>query len=348
MRHFGFGKRDLNIASAALVAFVGVGLNFVLSARVAAERPVTKQIEHAIRTAIPQLEQGATGSANQRKCFTCHHQALPLITLAHAEQQGFRIDGENFARQVQHTINHLKRGRNQYRSGRGQGGKIFTAGYAMWALDAADYHADETTDAVVDFLLQHQVDSDHWSQASRRPPTSGSDFAASYLALRALAIFAGPQRAHRIEQREREVASWLAAQEPIDTEDKVFRIRLLAHIDAEKQLLDKATAELVDAQRDDRGWSQIQDRESDAYATATVLAALQQAAGLTGDHPAVQRGLAYLLDTQLADGTWHVATRADGFQPYFESGFPHGKDQFISMSASCWSTLALLHALPHR
>ena len=44
---------------------------------------------------------------------------------------------------------------------------------------------------------------------------------------------------------------------------------------------------------------------------------------------AYQNGVSYLLRTQLEDGTWFVRSRAFGFQPYFESGFPHGTDQFI-------------------
>jgi len=59
----------------------------------------------------------------------------------------------------------------------------------------------------------------------------------------------------------------------------------------------------------------------------------------------VRRGVEYLLSTQLDDGSWHVVTRAEPIQKYFESGFPHGKDQFISMAASGWTTLALLLTL---
>jgi DNA-binding response OmpR family regulator len=36
---------------------------------------------------------------------------------------------------------------------------------------------------------------------------------------------------------------------------------------------------------------------------------------------------------------------AFGFQPYFESGFPHGPDQFISASATAWAVMALVGAL---
>ena len=62
----------------------------------------------------------------------------------------------------------------------------------------------------------------------------------------------------------------------------------------------------------------------------------------------MRRGIRYLLNTQLDDCTWHVATRAKPFQKYFESGFPHGKDQFISAYATGWSTKALLLALDEK
>ena len=56
--------------------------------------------------------------------------------------------------------------------------------------------------------------------------------------------------------------------------------------------------------------------------------------------------LSYLLATQRPDGTWYVRSRSRPFQIYFESGFPHGKDQFISMAASGWATTALALTLP--
>src|SRR5215813_1842677 len=45
--------------------------------------------------------------------------------------------------------------------------------------------------------------------------------------------------------------------------------------------------------------------------------------------------------TQLEDGSWYVRTRASPIQPYFESGFPHGRDQWISAAATNWATMAL-------
>ena len=37
--------------------------------------------------------------------------------------------------------------------------------------------------------------------------------------------------------------------------------------------------------------------------------------------------------------------RAVPFQPYFETGFPYGKDQFISAAATGWATMALTLAV---
>ena len=82
--------------------------------------------------------------------------------------------------------------------------------------------------------------------------------------------------------------------------------------------------------------------KSDAYATGSALDALPRAGDLPADYVAVRGGVQYLVDTQQEDGSWHVKTRAKPVQPYFESGFPHGKDQFISTFASSWATLALL------
>ena len=52
------------------------------------------------------------------------------------------------------------------------------------------------------------------------------------------------------------------------------------------------------------------------------------------------------MSTQQSDGSWHVKSRSDPFQTYFESGYPHGKDQFISIAAAGWATTALALALP--
>ena len=52
------------------------------------------------------------------------------------------------------------------------------------------------------------------------------------------------------------------------------------------------------------------------------------------------------LRTQLSDGSWLAHTRTFPFQVYKESGFPHGKDQWISAAASSWAAMALSLSAP--
>src|SRR5439155_24846117 len=96
----------------------------------------------------------------------------------------------------------------------------------------------------------------------------------------------------------------------------------------------------------DGGWAQLPDMETDAYATGTALVALHQAGGLAMRAAAYHKGLRYLMASQLEDGSWHVKTRSKPIQTYYESGYPHGEDQFISINAAGWATTALELALP--
>jgi hypothetical protein len=59
-----------------------------------------------------------------------------------------------------------------------------------------------------------------------------------------------------------------------------------------------------------------------------------------GDN-AYRRGVEFLLSNQFPDGAWHVRSRAIKFQPYFESGFPFGHDQWISTAATAWAAQAI-------
>ncbi len=81
--------------------------------------------------------------------------------------------------------------------------------------------------------------------------------------------------------------------------------------------------------------------KSDAYATGGALVALAEAKAIKVTDRRYQRGVEYLLSTQFPDGSWHVRSRAIKFQPYFESGFPFGHDQWISAAATAGAAQAL-------
>jgi hypothetical protein len=161
------------------------------------------------------------------------------------------------------------------------------------------------------------------------------------------------------------VAQWLVTAEPKDTEDRVYRLRIWSYFqdyeDKRKERskysfspyfgtprgwVKEATEDLLKRQREDGGWAQTDEMESDAYATGTALVALHEAGGLAVTDERYQKGLAYLLKTQEADGSWKVETRSRPIQVYFESGFPHKKGQFVSIAASSWAVTAMLYTFP--
>jgi squalene cyclase len=102
----------------------------------------------------------------------------------------------------------------------------------------------------------------------------------------------------------------------------------------------KALKELVAHQKVDGGWSDLGTMESSAYTTGEALVAMR-IAGVPAADAAFKLGVDYLLRTQQEDGSWYVKSRAMTFQPYFESGFPHGYDQWISAAGSSWAVMAL-------
>lgn len=309
--------------------------------------PNAEVIKAAVAKSLPLLEKGAKISMEKRKnCFTCHNQGLPVMALTIARTRGFAIDTENLRRQLQFTADFLEKNRDNYLEGEGQGGQVDTAGYALWTLANGGWKSDGTTAAVAEYLLLFQKDLHSWKPQSRRPPTEQSLFTSSHVALRGLKTFGLPEQRARIDRRFEQVREWLLKTPAQDTEDRVSRLRALEVAGASHEEIRGAAEELLRTQRPDGGWAQLGDMESDAYATGTALAALHQAGGLPTAELAYRKGVRYLISTQLDDGSWHVKTRSNPIQTYYESGYPHGPDQFISIAAAGWSTTALALALP--
>ncbi len=336
------------LRSAFLLAFV-VALIAAESntAGAAASGPGAEAIRAAVEKSLPLLTAGARGSMEKReRCFTCHNQGLPILALATAQSRGFKIDTEELQKQVKFTADFLDKNRTNYVAGKGQGGQADTAGYALWALENGGWKPDATTAAVTEYLLRWQKELEHWKPQSRRPPTEQSLFTSTHAALRGLKTFGTPEQRERVGQRTEQVRAWLLKTEAQDTEDRVFRMRALHVAGAGEPDLRKAALELLQTQRADGGWEQLASMETDAYATSTALVALHQAGGLATSDDAYRKGLRYLLSKQQADGSWLVTSRSKPIQSYFESGYPHGTNQFISISAASWSTTALTLALP--
>lgn len=330
--------------TAVLIASVVLGL----AARVAADEPEPslERIRDGVTRALPLLVKGAIGHREQRTCFSCHSNGMAVLAMTTARSRGFQIDEDELGKQLQFIADFLGNNRDNYRQGKGQGGAVMTAGSALQTLEAGGWKPDETTSAVAEYLLLAEKDADHWTSSSNRPPSEGSPFAATYDALGGLRAYGTAEQSERVAARTATVREWLVKSPAADTEDRVFRLWALSAAAADQATIQLAADELKNAQQADGGWRQLDSLESDAYATGSALVSLHQAGGLATSDAAYRRGLAFLLQTQLGDGSWHVKSRSKPFQTYFETGYPHEKDQFISSQAAGWATTALALACP--
>jgi hypothetical protein len=284
---------------------------------------------------------------DERMCFACHHQGVPILALTTARSRGFAVLKEDVQDHVEYVSDHFAPKRELYRKGpTSENVRPLGVGYALATLEWGSWKADRTTEALVEYLLLYEAGRDHWSPTDNRPPLEGSHFTTTYFALRALLRWGTPAQKPRIDRRAARARSWLLETEAKDTEDRVFRLWALGEVGVKGKPLSEATSDLLRTQRSDGGWGQLDRSKSDAYATGTALVALHRAGGLAVSDKAYQRGIAWLLKAQLPDGSWLVRTRSKPIQTYFESGFPHGKHQFISVAASAWAVTALALSLP--
>jgi hypothetical protein len=331
------------LGAGALAALV---LGLAAPVRAGGDVPTADGIRKAVEKGLALIQKSAAEYPKHRDCFSCHHQAMSVLAITTSKERGFAVDEATLQKQLEVTEADLKQAAASYRKGNGQGGGATRAGYALWALDQGAWKPDETTDAVITFLLKRDKNQDHWNSSSKRPPSEVSAFTTTYVALRALKSYARPEQAEAVRERVEQVRTWLENSAPAETEDRVFRLLGLKLAGATVDTIAQAARDLCSQQRRDGGWAQLDDGESDPYATGSALVALHLGGGMATTDEVYTRGLAYLLQTQLEDGSWHVMTRSRPFQTYFESGFPHGKDQFISMAGSSWAATALALACP--
>lgn len=320
---------------------------FVSAGRAEPARPVAlADLRAAVSKALPLLERSSAFALQERACFTCHHGAHASLVLNDAWARGFRINTGNLEDQLARAYLGLVQDRPRFKEGWSTAGTADGPGTALWMLEAAGWKPDAVTTAAAEFFLDQNKNLDHWVPPMRRPPTVGSEFTTTFLVLRGLKSYAGPALAVRTDVRTAAAGQWLLAAPARNTEDSVHRLRALHLLDVDRAAFQQEAKELLAVQAADGGWPQRLETESDAYATGTVLAALHDTGVLAMKDAAFQRGLRYLLQSQAADGSWHVRKRTHDVQPFFDSSFPHGVDQFISISATSWASYALLRALP--
>jgi squalene cyclase len=266
------------------------------------------------------------------------------MTIVKARKHGIEVDNQIAQKQLKNVASYIENWRERALQGMGIPGESNSINYTLLGMAAENYPPDLATDAMARFLKGQQSPDGSWRRVAHRPPLGSSEFQITATSMRALQVYGPKPQRPEFEKAVQKAAEWLKQTAPQTTEDRTFHLLGLAWAGPNDEATQIAARQLLAQQRPDGGWGQLANMPSDAYATGQALVALNEAAGIKASDPVYQRGAQFLLRTQLEDGSWHVKSRAIPFQPYFESGFPHGRDQWISAAATNWAAMALAPA----
>ena len=323
-----------------------------------AEEPVPAD---ALRTAVQKgldlLVKTSPTFIKKGGCNSCHNQTLPVAAQAFARSRGIEA-GEPIA-QLEPELSDATAERYAEYSVAGGGG-VNALAFELLANEMTRRPADARARAQIQSIKSQQQAEGHWRggggvlvnngqqalsrPASARPPLFFDDFTPTAYMIRALNAYGPASEAADTRARIEKARRWLLDNKPDRLQEHTFKVLGLKWASAERRSIDAAARALQALQRPDGGFSQLPTLPSDAYATGMALWALHEA-GMPASHQVYQSGLRYLLSTQATDGTWHVKSRSLEFQPYFESGYPYARDQWISAAGAAYATLAIAAAV---
>jgi ankyrin repeat protein/mono/diheme cytochrome c family protein len=294
-----------------------------------------RSVSEAVQKAFIQLEKQSPTFVKRGGCNSCHNQYLPSAALALARERGIAVPKSlvEVSREMRETSPERVMELDTF--------GVNSLGYEMFRNAATGQPSDEYTDAVVRFIKVMQTPAGFWQTPGNRPPLTFDPYITAAMAINTLRIYSPVAQRADTQRRLARAAAWLESSHPVTTQERAFHLLGLHWTKGAAGAIERATRGLVETQHADGGWSQLPTMGSDAYATGEALYSLHLAGKMPATDGVYQKGVRYLLRTQAANGTWHVKTRSLPVQPYFDSGFPYGHDQWISAAGTSWAAMAL-------
>ncbi|MGZ5286636.1 MAG: hypothetical protein ACXWV0_05740 [Flavisolibacter sp.] len=324
-----------------LIATVVVSFRTLTDDPLADQAAISLAIDKGIRLLQPSdrlfLENAGT-------CHSCHHQDLTAISMYQARKKGYEINDTIYNENIQSIYSTVRARRSTSAQYNDPVAIVMSGSYSTWALSEVNFPANRNIDLLVRNLMQRQTSNGSWVSPNPRPPLEYYAFTATALVVKAIRDYMPSSLKADAEKRIAKAISWMESEIPEANEEKVFQLLGLTWAKGNEAVIKKQALHLVKSQQADGGWSQLDSLPTDAYATGQSLYALHESGQIQTTDPAYQKGIAFLLRTQHADGSWRVISRSFASLPMVETGFPVGEHQFISAAASNWALLALLQA----
>lgn len=315
-----------------LLAFSGLATSF------AAESDPARL---AVRKSLPLLQKVGPKFWYGAGCISCHNNTLPDMAITMAKERGFAIDESAAKVATKLDADILETRKDRLLEALPPGGGQNTMGSLLFSLSVQHFPRDEAMEAGARYLKVIQSPDGSWPILNHRPPLVASTMTLTAFSIRALQVYAPESLKAQYDESVGRAVAWVARAEPRVSEEYAFKILGLVWGKGPGTAIEETASILKRQQRADGGWAQLPSLESDPYATGQALVALAEAGMKTTD-PVYQRGVNFLIRTQAADGSWHVKTRSEPSQIYFEAGYPYGVDQFISAAGGSWATAALV------
>lgn len=323
---------------------VGIVLG-VLSTTAAAEEPALRAsaVDAAISRGLDFLVQDAAAWKANHNCVSCHHAALVIWAMHEARQNGSKVDEPSLA-DLTRWVAASGNGRTSIPRPEGIP-KALNAKAVWFALGlAADPNPTDESRQGQRLMLQtiagDQGENGQWySWPDTRPPIFGnSDESMTALATLALSSSVAAEDPTVVAARDKG-RRWLE-QAPTDNDPQSLAARLILWVRLRRPAAEwePLVRQVKERQNADGGWKQADSLTSDAWATGQALYALAQA-GLRSDDRSIQRGQAFLINSQRADGSWAMTSR-----PTKPGDDGAGSLIPITGAGSAWAVLGLVRS----
>jgi hypothetical protein len=298
----------------------------------------------AAQRGLEWLQQAAPNWGKYNNCFGCHVQSQVLMGQAVALKMGYRVSMPAVRWLDDFT-------RKQTTSGTWFGAShsatVFGAMGVAYAAEATGITNDkgrpETRNPkgllleTADYLVSLQTADGALPVDQPAPPIVQGQFMTTANALVAIDWASAHSDDPKYKQVAGRAASWIAANEPKTTQDKIFKIIALMRDGTpdQKRTAWSVVEELSDEQQPDGGWKEVAATSgSNAIATGQVLYAFKRA-GVSVHSAMFRHGVDYLLQNQVNEptpdnGSWKsIHTQSE--RP---SGFAHTMWAVIGLAGS--------------
>ncbi len=196
-------------------------------------------VESATRRGLARVKQAASDWQDNKTCFSCHHQTLPMLAAFEGARVGFPLDKEWLKSQADTTHRFFKRSIKAMDAGEHLAGGAGTTAFGFRALSLDQRPVDQTTTSMVTCMLKIQgaakssdrkpkaapkLEDGLWRASCCRAPMQASLIGDTVLVLMELKKYATPEQLPQVEKARAATEKWLAKAPMKEQQDRVWRL----------------------------------------------------------------------------------------------------------------------------